>query len=70
MIEVHVILKPHGIDHLAEQIGEMIIINDMTNESRPEYGNYKVKIDGEAMVIKGHKRSDGIWKLIARALPK
>lgn len=68
MIEVHVILKPYGIDHLAEQIQEMVIINDMTHEKRPEYGNYKIEMDGEVFKVKNHKRVDGIWELIRLAI--
>ena len=68
MIDVNVILKPHGIDSLAEQIAEMTIVNDMTHEDRPEYGNYRIKIDDKDFRVTDHKRSDGIWPLVGKAI--
>ncbi len=68
MIEVHVILKPHGIDYRAEQIGELTIINDMQHPERPEFGSYRISIEDKEYRVKSHKRHEGIWKLIHTAI--
>lgn len=76
MIELHAILNPHGLDFGSEQIGEMRIINDLSNERRPEYGNYRIEWWGhnggekfeKKIKVKNHKRTDGFWLLVARAL--
>lgn len=68
MVEVKVNIVPFGFKDLKKEIGSMKIINDGTHKKRPEYGNYVIKIDDKEIKITDHKRSDGIWVLIKRAL--
>jgi hypothetical protein len=76
MIVLHAICDYHGLDLIQEQIGEMEIVNDLSNKRRPEYGNYRVNywgmLDGEKfrkeLKVKDHKRSDGLWPLVGKAL--
>ncbi len=68
MIEVNVILKPHGIESAAKQIGKMTIINDLTNKDRSKLGNYKINIDGKNYYLENWDRSNSFWLLIETAI--
>ena len=71
MIRVTVELVPFGIEESKKTIGIMNIANDGTGDRLT--GNYEARLEDDAgteatVMVKGHKRGDGVWTLIRRAL--
>ena len=72
MLILNVVLWPHGNSDKAEEIGHIRIINDGTasdGSGDSPIGNY---IIADKLVklgrVEGHKRADGFWPLVKRAI--
>lgn len=71
MIEIDVKLIPFGMREAERSIGKITIINDTTGTAAVGNYVYAIKHDSGKEIkgeFKGHKREDGIFKLLESIL--
>jgi hypothetical protein len=72
MLRIKIELIPFGDESKAVVIDTMTIANTGTHPSRPVFGSYVARTDNTDGMriarVENHKRSDGPWKLLQKAL--
>ena len=73
MLKITVEIVPFGKQEDTELLGIMTVFNEGTGNK--EVGNYEFTLStrdsfGQPQELKGHKRSEGFWRLIQKCLNK